>query len=1452
MTCTRLSIILLLIVLAAALALAQTEEKVGKRPYELDWAGRTQDDHPPLVNFEDLTGWWVQGQASEATFVRTREQQIWDKYVGKLTYRYTGQGQPEVRFGPPNPIPITGAFDAVTCWIYGNNWGYARDVSTPPVNVSAQFRVADGQDFTVPLIYVNWVEWHLAHERLTPAQLDLIKGGNVSFVGFLIRGGRNTADRVLYFDNLAVYKEDFKSLTFAPRRARGVAMFPGQTVGTNTGPGKLPFPTRPETILPANLAKDAKVTLRQQGKSWVFSYAASDGRMTWTVTPATGTGDDVTVQWAGRGGAIKPCAGGGVYLLDTDGKAAPPEKRELLSAKREGDLLVTRWRVTLGKTQSEVTYRYQVWGKTLVWDTFAPGGVVAEVRYGQALGLEDPRLVTNPYYHYGPNRPAVAVSGPVDKPLFLTGNTDWYRSNASQPFAVNEIKEGRVSYQGGTRYIPKTDGKRNDCYERFFVTLSPQYEEVLPTVANPQSPYMQVTGTHLWRAHGASDRERDKQYWADVHRYGCTQVVITDHETGWRDGGESFTFRTRPAPGKGGDQGQYDYARFMQDKLGFVYGPYNNFTDFAPVNEYWSTDLISRTSDNQLQSAWMRCYAPKPARAVEYCEKLSPINESKFHFSTAYCDVHTAVAPWDRVDYDARVPGAGTFAATFYAYGEIMLLQKQAWDGPVYSEGNHHFYYSGLTDGNYAQDRAYDLPNQPWLVDLDLRKMHPLGCNFGMGAPSMFYGEGQPRRQPKDTEAYTDRFLAATVAFGHPGFLVGGPGQGTLLRGYYMLQQLHSRYCLTTAQDIRYVAADGKLYDTSAAVARGVYQRSQVATRYADGTVTVVNGNLTERLATTAFGHKVDLPPNGYAGWTADGKIEVFSGDRDGRRCDYSVSPEYIYVDGRGRFTRFAQAASNGPAVCRFLPGGQYEIIPLKDTECGFAVQAKSAVALDKAGKELGPATLRVSRGLTYVEPVKDAFSYRLEAGRTAAPAVSCARDELIPGERCVVKCRQEHAYQAPADAKTGQRLWQQFEGAWLDFTVVSLAEARCSLRGNDLVMALTSNLPDKQTITATLGDQQRRLALAPRATGEVAFDLGAPVEETAEVLTITLAAGELRQDVRQGVQVSEGLVKLAETPEKFTAGMCLRGKPESADMGTTAAHVVRGERASGNVSKDSIAMHPPWQGGVGYAFALLDPVTLPATPPAAFRAVVGKGDGSDLGDGILYKLAVVDAKGAETLLSTVLVTEHKWTPIEGDLTRWAGQTVRLKLISDVGENDDSSGDWACWADLRFESLKPQLTRILVEDSGRMATAPAPFPVRGLKSADLRAARSATLHYDGCGLSGTGDYGSFAAINGVKIGNLAPAGGNEAGGVWAEEVSIPLTPEAIAALKVSNTFELLNPNRDYFKVRRFWLEVELADGRKASTTIATAAYTQPPEWPYAEGYGVPFGQNITANLVFPR
>lgn len=1485
--------------LAFALPAAET---VGQRPYELDWAGRTNDHCAPLVDFEDLTGWRVECRGAVARVERTREQQIWGRHVARLTYRATNNS-PEIRLLPPQPVPVTAPFDAVTLWAYGNNWGWAPDPATPPVGLTALFEDAQGREFAVYLYHVDWTEWHLLHRRLAPDQIERAKPG-AKFKGLLITHGKNQEDRVLYFDNLAVFTEQFPPLRFEPRPERGVAMFPGQSVGANTGPGRLPFPTREETILPDNLTKDFKTTVQADGAGFRFVYTGSDGRLLYRLEPKRGTWSDVTAAWepsvapqtpgslAGQSLPLRPCEDGGVYLA-TDKGPALPSKAEPLGTRQDGDAIESRWRLSAGAVTAEVTYRYRLWNKSLVIDVLAPGGNVAEVRFGRAVGLTQPRLVTLPFYPAESGRPAVAVSGADPNAVFLMGNVDWYRSHSSILWAANAVSTNGVIYHGGTRYVPLTSGTRNACFERFFVTLSPRFEEVLPVIPNPPSPWKHITGTRVWRAHGASDRKQDAAFWTECHRYGMTQVIVTDHETLWRDGGESFTFRTRAAPGKGGDPGAYDYARLMQDKLGFVYGPYNNFTDFAPVNEFWSLDLVARDPQNQLQHAWMRCYAPKPARAVEYCARLAPRIQEKFRFSTAYCDVHTAVAPWHRVDYDPRAPGAGTFAAVFYSFGEIMLHQKKAWNGPVYSEGNYHSFYTGLTDGNYGQDQSYRPAENPWLVDFDLRHMHDLGCNFGMGNPDMFYAsQPQPRATREQRDAWLDRFLAATVAFGHPGFLVYEGGTASALRSYYMLQQLHRRYCLANAADIRYADATGALLDTSRAVASGAYQRSQVVARYADGTVTAANGSRTERLRVDAFGRSVDLPPNGYAGWTADGAIEVLSSERDGHRCDYAVTPDYLYVDGRGTFVRFDKAAGNGIGICRVLPDGRHEVILHGDAECGFAVQAETAAALDKEGKELGPAQLRRARGLTYVMPVKGAFSYVLSGGtspRAAAPRtgtvgapLACDRERVVPGETLVVTGPTAHTFTVPKSAKPGTRLWQQFGDDWLDVAVVALADTRLSLRSSRreepanaelgmrnaefessllapaaaggkedaLLLELTPHVPRPVAAQVTLDGQTQNQELVPEKAIQLEFPIARPDREFIRPLALRIVAGAFTQEQEWALKGLRGPVLVAALREKFNSGQCLRGQRELELDGASGALAHPATMDCGGVSRRGLFMHPPYRTGTGYAFALYEPVRLPREPRAAFRCLVGKRDGSDRGDGILFRAVVLSADGAETVVAEKHSVEYAWTPLEADLSRWADQAVRVKLIADVGRANDSTGDWACWADMKFESLRPELALSLDAEVERHRRAPAPYPVAGLTETDLRTARSGWLRYDGKGLEGPGKWATFAVLNGVELGEMARAGGDEARGQFAEKVSVRLTPEALRSLGLRNRFVVKNPNHDSFSLRRFWIELELRDGRRGSSEVSTVTLSQPSGWPYAEGLTVPFGEDLAVEIWF--
>ncbi|MBI5393844.1 MAG: hypothetical protein HZA91_00955 [Verrucomicrobia bacterium] len=1437
--------------LVAALAaplLPLAADTVGERPYEMVWANRAQDTHPPLVDFENLDGWTVETKDAVATLTLSREQQLWGSHVGKLVYRADGK-QPRVTLRPPKPIAVPQPFDCVNFWLYGNNWAWVTDKTTPPVEIAVLLRGKGGAEVRVVMSTVRWKEWWVMHRKLTAEQLDVLKGG-ATFEGIQIANGRNKDDRTLYLDNLAIYKEELKTLTFEPRRRRGIEMFPGQGSGINTGPGRLPFPTREETILPDNLTKSFKVSVREERNAYAFRYEGKDGELEYRYEPKTGTLGDVTARWVGRGGWFQPMSDGGVFFSTAEpGKALAPEKIEPLGCERVRDTVVSRWRCRLGGRSAEVSYTFRLWQKSLVVDVKCPGGEVGEVRFGKAVGVENPRLVTLPYMAYGGPRPAVLVAGAPEKPLFIFGLPDYYRSNASSLWAVNTVAAGGVTCNGGTRYEPKTDGRRNDCFERLFLTVSPRFEEVLPNIPNPKSPWMHVAGERLWRAHGASDRERDYETWKNVARYGMTKVVITDHETGWRDGGESFTFRTRAAPKRGGDESQAEYSRKIH-ALGFRYGIYNNYTDYAPVNEHWDEDMVTRLSNGDWRPAWARCYNPKPARAVEYEAKLAPVIQQKFKLSTAYCDVHTAVTPWSYVDYDARVPGAGTFAATLYAYGEIMLHQKATWNGPVYSEGNHHWFYCGLTDGNYGQDQAAKLPVNPWLVDFDLRKLHPLCCNFGMGNPGMFYGrEENLGKTPAERDAHLDRFLAATLAFGHTGFLVMDGGIENAVRSYFALQQVHAAYAQQTAADIRYADERGRLLDTSAAIATGAFRRSQVATRYANGLRVVVNGHPTEAWKTA----DAELPPNGWFAKSASGRLLAWSANVRGHRADYVDSPAYLYADGRGTFTRFAKAASDGQLIAHKRGDGSMEVIPVgKCASFGVSIGGRdaTAVALDKENKEIGVAETRFSRGLVHVTPQTNAFSYVLRPAAKPAVALFCPRSELVPGESVTVRGRERHEFRVPADAKPGARLWQKFEGAWIDFTVVPMADARLAI-GNQLQLQLTPHIPKLADAEVMLGDARKTIQLTPQRPAQLTFDLKRPAREEVRELPLRIVAGDLRHEQKWWLLTEESIEPVVAMPEKHESGQCFRNASPTGLDGKSGAGVhADNHMTCGNETKPGVFMHPPYQGGVGLAFALYEPVMLPRGSLAAFRCDIGKRDGSDRGDGVVFRVAVVEVGGKETVVAEKQWAEHAWTPLEADLSRWAGKSIRIKLISDVGPANNSSGDWACWANMRIESREPVLKTTLHDRAAQLRHEPGPHPVAGLTVADLRAAKRGWLHFEGIGLQRGSGYVSHGFLNGVPLGELPASHGSETKGIWTPAVIIPLPVEAIAKLNRENLFKIHNPAVDSFKVRRFWIELELADGRKCSSKVHALTYTQPAGWLYGEGIGVPADEDIEVDIRF--
>jgi hypothetical protein len=953
---------------------------VGERPYEMAWAIRTEE-RVPLADFEDLQGWSLALYAgADGSLARSREQRLWGEHVAKVTYR-GASADSRLILTPPEPIPIAEAFDCVNIWCYGNNWGWVPDATTPQVRLAVHVQDAAGQAFRAPLTHVRWREWWLVHKRVEAATLAEMRFP-CRFVGLEIAGADNTEYRDLYFDSLAFYTEELPPLRFEPRPARNLDPFPGQTHGLNgTGEGRLPFPTREETILPEN--REANFTneiVMAANGTYDLIYAGPDAHIRYRYNPADGLASGVSVAVNGVP-AGRALVGGGVTFA---GAAVTPA---LESVRLDGGTLSATFLGDVAGRPQRVEHHLRIWAKSLVLDVFCRGGAATGLDLGRVEGADSPRLVQVPYLTYGRSNPRVLLSGPADDPLFASVWLDWYRSNGSELYS-NEGPEGDgVRLNGGVRYHPKTDGTRNELFERVFLTVSPVFEETLPTIPNPPSPWGKEAGRYLWQeSWGPADYDAEHARSRMLHSYGIERLIQCNHEITWRDGGESFTLRTRAAPGKGGDDALRRYVA-AQQSLGWRSGLYTNYCDFAPVNEHWDEDAVQRTPENDWRHAWPRCYALKPARAVEWDARLAPIIREQYGSDSAYTDVHTAVAPWAYCDYDARVPGAGTFAATFYAYGELLLNDQKVYNGPIFSEGTYQWLYAGLASGNYAL--AYtdlDLSEHPLNVAFDLLKIHPLECDVGMPWTGQFFGKQRGWNEPDRLDPSVDRFIAATLAYGHIGWLVEeGHGIRRTCRSYYLIQQAAERYAMVRPRRIEYADDAGKWLTVSQALSTDAIRDSRLHVLYENGLHVYVNWQKDRDWPVRAEGvpwPEVVLPPNGFIVFDAKGFLAA-STLVMGARVDQVVSDAYVYMDARDAPASNDWLAASGAVAMHFRRDGDVlvalDIFAIEGGEgIGFRcdIERPRCTAYGADGEELGAVALERRDGKHWLTAVPGARRY--------------------------------------------------------------------------------------------------------------------------------------------------------------------------------------------------------------------------------------------------------------------------------------------------------------------------------------------------------------------------------------------------------------------------------------------------------------------------------------------
>ncbi|MCW5980755.1 MAG: hypothetical protein KIT09_21925 [Bryobacteraceae bacterium] len=955
-------------------------QQVGQQPYEFTFTQR--EEHPKtLVDFENLEGWNLELFAgADGEFRRSREQQMWGQYVGKFFYRGTGE-KSRLIARPPKPVPIPGRFDSIDLWGYGNRWGWVRDPKTPPADVSILITDATGKEITVQITDIRWKQWWLIHRKIAPATLAGIVWP-ASFSGIEISKAQHAEMRHFYCDSLAFFTEELKPLALKPQPKRNLKPFRGQIVGMNTGEGVLPFPTREETILPANFETQFTVSVREpEANRFELRYEGKDAKVVYEYRPRSGSLGELSVSVNG-GPAFRPMDGGGVRFADTpEGRAS---EGELLSAALDGNTVRAKFR----HGSRIVDYELQLWQKSLVLDAWCEGGQATELSFGRAAGVSTPKPITVPYITYGGTNPRVLMSGGADKPVFTSVWFDWYRTNASAPYAAKEpaVTADGAEINGGMRYIAKTDGERNNLYERIFLTNSPIYEETLPTIANPPSLRQAEGKEVIWTVTSPSTFQSDHKRSRRIRAYGLDKIMQHSHEVTWRDEGDSFTMRLFPAPQKGGVAGLKWYIKAQND-MGWLQGVYTNYCDFAPVNSNWSPDHVQREPSGEWRRAWPRNYALKPAKAVEFDEYYAQRIKEKYGVKMSYTDVHTAVSPWQYCDFDARVPGAGTLAATFYAYGQL-LLNDQRHYGPTQSEATYQWLYAGLESGSYGWVYTnYNLLTEPLDVSFQLHKMHPLQADYGMGYTHHYLDRMDPkwRESPKRRD-YLDLFLATTIGYGNMGWLAtdwgldDAFGVEALARSYYMMQQLQQQYAFIPPKKIEYAARNGGFESASQAHASGAIADSRLHVEYDNGARVYVNRS-TEGVWTVkdGQGRAVDLPPSGWLVFNPSNGFYELSANEGGRRIDWVKAPDYEFLDGRGQWTQRGALAASGSVVRRARAEGVVELIDIYGNDrIGFEASGPGQIlAYDAEGKSLGKVDVKSPRAGWYeFSPVANGRMY--------------------------------------------------------------------------------------------------------------------------------------------------------------------------------------------------------------------------------------------------------------------------------------------------------------------------------------------------------------------------------------------------------------------------------------------------------------------------------------------
>lgn len=527
----------------------------------------------------------------------------------------------------------------------------------------------------------------------------------------------------------------------------------------------------------------------------------------------------------------------------------------------------------------KVHNRARLEGKSLVMDLRCDAPQIVALETGHWGPLMYRRPVPVPYY-----------SGQVfylpAEDLFVNAFLDWTVSAASA--------------DDGTRaeYGACTDGRWNPLHERVIFTAAWHLAETLPNIPNPPSPYREhLAGKIILDLWGGRFDDIARNL-VTLHDYGLNNCVAIVHV--WQRSGYDNALPAHVPANKdlGGEAAMRNLVGTAK-RLGYDIALHENYVDYYPNYEGFDPADIALDADGNRVKAWfnpgtkIQSFAIQPHAILRLAAGQSPRIRERYGPNADYLDVHSAVPPWFHVDHRAGQEGAAMFQPVRQAHQSLWAYERDLYHGPVFGEGNNHWYWSGMLDGVEAQFGSGWPVNggrtAPLMVDFDLLKIHPLQFNHGMGYYERWWSAATWGAVPP--MAVLDQYRMQEVIYGHAGFLGGAAAVNVPLAWieHHLVSPVSARYGAAVPVNIEY-QVDGRWVDGTAAAKAQVWNLVRVT--YQNGLS--VTANQDTNLLRTG---DVALP---QYGWLAQGDgVTAWTARLQDVVADFAETADSTFVNAR-------------------------------------------------------------------------------------------------------------------------------------------------------------------------------------------------------------------------------------------------------------------------------------------------------------------------------------------------------------------------------------------------------------------------------------------------------------------------------------------------------------------------------------------------------------------------